>query len=189
MIKTIQKLMTPLSNRIVSMIARCIITAVDDSGKIQMVQIRTINGVVRDNVERFQDYGFTSVPHIDSEGFVSFVNGNTGHGLIVKIDNRTYRLKGLENGEVALYTDEDQEDHKHRIHFKRGGIIEVLANQVVINAATKARIESDTIEIHAKTELNLDCNGHGERWEPTHKESYAIGATGNNNAINAPEIP
>lgn len=165
------------------------VTAIDDNKDIQNVQIKLLDGEVHDAVERFQDYGFTCVPHTGSEGFAGFVAGIRSHGLIIKIDNRSYRLKGLANGEVALYTDEDQEAHKHRIHFKRGGIIEVLADQVVINAKTKARIESDEIEIHARSQLNLDCNGHGEKWLPTHKDSYTIGATGTAHNINAPEIP
>lgn len=189
MIRAINKLMAPIWRRMMMLIGRCVITVINDRTGIQSMQIKVLNGEVLDNVERFQDYGFTSVPLPGSEGFAVFASGLRSHGLIVKVDNREYRLKGLANGEVAVYTDEDRQGHGHRIHLRRGGVIEVLADQVIVNAKTKTRIESDEIEIHARSQLNLDCNGHGAKWLPTHKESYTIGATGNNNPINTPEVP
>ena len=127
MIKTIEKLMAPLKRRIMLMVGRCIVTAVNDSSGIQSMQIKTMFGMVRDSVERFQDYGFTSVPLVGSEGFVSFVAGNTGHGLVNKIDDRRYRPINLEDGEVCFYTDEDKAESDHRIYFKRGKEIHIVA--------------------------------------------------------------
>jgi phage baseplate assembly protein V len=129
MVKTIKKMLAPLQRRILLMVSRCIVTAVNDSNDIQSLQIRGAFGVVRDNVERFQDYGITSHPHINSEGFVSFAGGNTAHGLISKIDDRRYRPKNLEAGEVCFYTDEDKEESDHRIYFKRGKEIHIIAGE------------------------------------------------------------
>jgi phage gp45-like len=38
-----------------------------------------------------------------AEAVVLFVGGRREHGLVVAVDDRRYRLKGLEKGEVALY--------------------------------------------------------------------------------------
>lgn len=128
MLKKIEKIIEPLKRRILLMIGRCIVTAVNDDDAIQSLQIKTIGGVVLDNVERFQDYGYTSVPHIGAEGFVSFVGGNTAHGLVNKADDRRYRPTGLKPGEVAIY-----DDLGKTIILKRNGDIEVNAPRLLLN--------------------------------------------------------
>ena len=43
-------------------VARAVLNVVDDEGNMQRVQISLLEDEVIDDVERFQDYGFTSVP-------------------------------------------------------------------------------------------------------------------------------
>ena len=45
------------------MVSRAVIKMVDDSLKMQGVQISLLAGEVAEKVERFQEYGFTSHPH------------------------------------------------------------------------------------------------------------------------------
>ena len=127
MIRIINKLIAPLKRRVYLMIGRCMITAIDDSTDIQSMQIKSLDGEVHDGVERFQDYGFTSVPQKGSEGFAAFVAGIRAHGLMVKVDDRRYRPKNLQPGEVCFYTDEDKDSSDHRIIFKRGKEIHLIA--------------------------------------------------------------
>ena len=55
--------------------------------------------------------------------------------IVVAVDDRRYRLRSLQQGEVAIYTDEGD-----KIVLKRGGTIEVTA-------ATKLRVVSPLVEI------------------------------------------
>ncbi|SAI74562.1 phage baseplate assembly protein V [Bordetella ansorpii] len=99
-------------------IARALIGGVDDAGGLQTMQVRIQAGVVRDRVERFQQYGLTSVPYDDAESVALSVGGSTNHVIVISVDDRRYRLRGLSEGEVALYDDLGQV-----VHLTRGGII------------------------------------------------------------------
>lgn len=129
MIDVIRRMLAPLQTRIANMIARAVVSRVDDSKKMQIVQI-SMGDETHDDIERVQNYGFTSVPQEGAEAAVIFVGGGRDHGLAIAVDDRRYRVKGLQAGEVAVYTDQGD-----KIVIKRGGNIEVTAStKVVINA-------------------------------------------------------
>lgn len=112
------KLVAPLRRRVRLMISRAVLAAVNDAGGIQLVQVKLLDGEVCDGVERLQNYGFTSVPKAGAEGLMACVSGDRDHGIIVAMDDRRYRLKGLAAGEVALY-----DDLGHKVHLTRSGIV------------------------------------------------------------------
>ena len=126
-----------VANRMRMLIARGIVRVVRDAAGIQIVQVSAMKGETRAELERFQQYGFTSVPLPGAEAVVLFVGGDRAHGFVLSIDDRRYRLQPLEDGEVALYTDEGDS-----IVLRRDSKIEVTsANEVTIAAATKIRID------------------------------------------------
>lgn len=190
MIRELNKLMDPLRRRVRLMISRALLSVINDGGGIQIVQVKLLEGEVRDGVERIQNYGFTSVPIPGAEGVMACVSGNRDHGIVIAMDDKRYRIKALESGEVAVYTHLDKEDHKHRIIFKNDGSIECLAKNVLVKATETARIEGDVVKIHAKTKFQFDCNGHGQQWLPNKINTWQVGAIpGSTNNINPPEIP
>lgn len=127
MIEAIHKLTEDLRNRVRLTVGRAILAAVSDVGAIQTAQANLLADETQDDAERIQEYGYTSVPLPGAEAVMVFVGGNRDHGLIVATDDRRYRPRGLQPGEVVLYTDEDQQPGGHRIHFKRGNVIEIHA--------------------------------------------------------------
>lgn len=188
--KVINSMIAPMRRRVRLMVSRAILSAVNDAGGIQVVQVKLLADEVRDSVERFQNYGMTSVPLPGAEGVMVCVSGNRDHGIVIAMDDRRYRIKGLQAGEVALFTDEDKQDHKHRIIFKRGGEIQVLAKNISITATQTTRIEGDIVKIHAKSLYQFDCNGHGQKWLPTKIDTWQIGeVAGIAHPIAPPEIP
>lgn len=77
--------------------------------------------------EYFQHYGFTSRPLAGAEVIII----NEGNNYIgIASDDRRYRLQ-IQNGEVALYTDEGD-----KIHLKRNRIIDIVGGEAV-NVTTK----------------------------------------------------
>jgi phage baseplate assembly protein V len=117
-----------VARRVQMMLARAVLAGVSDAGGLQVLQLRLMAEEVKDGVERVQQYGLTSVPHAGAEAVVLFAGGNRDHGIVVAIDDRRYRLRGLANGEVALYDDQGQS-----IVLRRDRI-EVTAPRVVINS-------------------------------------------------------
>lgn len=116
------RLLRPLWQRMALMVGRAVLRLVDDGPGIQSVQVELLADEVRAEVERFQEYGFTSVPFPGAEVAAVAVGGSRDHLIVVAVDDRRYRMKGLQAGEVAIYTDEGD-----FVHLKRGGVIAVHA--------------------------------------------------------------
>jgi phage baseplate assembly protein V len=123
MIRAINKVTAPLARRVSLMVGRGVLALVNDAAKMQGVQVQLLSGEVRD-MERFQNYGLTSQPHAGAEVAAVFVGGNRNHGLVLAVDDRRYRLKGLQGGEVAL-----SDDLGHIIKLSRTGIVITGATQ------------------------------------------------------------
>jgi phage baseplate assembly protein V len=100
----LQKLLRPLHVRLSNLVSRGVVTRVTDSGKLQTLQLGLLSEETRDAVERFQQYGFTSVPIAGAEAVVLFVGGRRDHGLVVAVDDKRHRKSGLQAGEVAVYS-------------------------------------------------------------------------------------
>jgi phage baseplate assembly protein V len=115
---SIRQLLRPLQQRVSNLVARAVVNLVSDDVKMQVVQLTILEGETREGAERFQEYGFTSVPLEGAEAVVLSVGGRRDHLLVVAVDDRRNRLKDLVAGEVALYTDEGA-----KVHLKRGRIV------------------------------------------------------------------
>ena len=118
-----------LRGRIRNMVARAVISWVNDAAKAQAVQIELLADETQDSVERYQNYGFTSVPLPGAEAIVVFAGGLRSHGIVIATEDRRYRLLGMAEGEVALYDDLGQ-----KIHLTRDGIVIETAKPVTIRA-------------------------------------------------------
>lgn len=112
------------------------------------------DGTIADR-ELFQHYGYTSRPKAGAE--VIFIRQG-GQIIAIGSDDRRYRIS-LEDGEVALYTDEGD-----KVHLKRGRIIEIVGGEKVIattkiaevNAAISCTVTSPEVTVVASTKVTLD---------------------------------
>lgn len=90
--------------------------------------------------ELFQHYGFTSAPLAGAEYIAIPVGGNSKHTVVVASEDGRYRVT-LKDGEVALYSDEGD-----YVHLKRGRVVEVVTETLLVKAGTKVRFETPLIE-------------------------------------------
>jgi len=109
-----RKLVGPLQRSVRLMITRGVMTLVDDTTKTQEVQLNLLQGEVLSGLERFQQYGFTSVPFTGAEAIAAFIAGNRTQGVVLVVGDKRYRLTGLQGGEVALHDDQGQMIVIHR---------------------------------------------------------------------------
>ena len=120
------------------MVSRAVVAIVNDAFKLQGVQVTLQADQVADDVEHFQHYGFTSVPLAGAEGIALAVGGNTGHTVVINIDDRRYRLRSLAAGEVALY-----DDLGHSVVLTRAGIVVNGGGHLVrLTGLSKLRVEA-----------------------------------------------
>jgi phage baseplate assembly protein V len=140
----------PLRAAIRMMVARVVVLLVDDAPKLQGLQVSVLADETREGVERFQQYGFTSHPLPGAEGIAVGVSGSRDHLVVLAVDDRRYRLKSLQAGEVAIYTDEGD-----KIVLKRGGVIE-------LTSATKVSIVAPLVETtgHLQVAGNISSGGN-----------------------------
>lgn len=128
--QAVHLLTAPLRRRVMLLVGRAIVRLSNDAGGLQTCQLGLLAHETREGVERLQEYGFTSRPHDGAEAVAVFVGGNRDHGLVIAIDDRRYRLRELEQGEVALYDDLGQV-----VRLRRDGSVHVQASaQVVLEA-------------------------------------------------------
>ena len=118
MMRTLQKITNPIKRSLQLVVGRATILMTDDSPKLQTAQVLLLNDEIRDDVEVFQYYGLSSRPHNNAEAIVVSVGGNRDHGVVIAHGDRTSRVTGLANGEIALY-----DDLGRTIKLTRNGIV------------------------------------------------------------------
>jgi len=144
----LNKILNSMRNRILNLVGRAVIKAVNDSKGLQRLQLMVNAEEVLDDIERVQEYGFASNPKVGAEGVVLFLGGDKSHGIVIATDDRRYRMK-VSSGKVALYDDEGQ-----YVYIKTGGVIEAKANTKVL--ATCPLFETSS---NAKIGGNLEVVG------------------------------
>lgn len=145
----LQRLLRPLGKQLANLVSRAVVSRVDDGTKFQTLQVKAGVDEVRDGLERFQQYGLTSVPAPDAEAVVLFVGGRRDVGYVVAVDDRRYRPTGLAEGEVALYNKAGA-----LVVLKADGSIEVnpAPGQVV-----KLAGEADAVALASKVAAELEA--------------------------------
>ena len=122
---------TPLNTSIRSFTAggaRSVVDQVDDTKAMQEMGGNFMFNEVRKAIEAPQNYGFTSVVRdadkgsdgkisASAETFISFMGGNRSFPVSGPMDDRRYRLKELQKGDVAIF------DYlQHQLHFNNDGV-------------------------------------------------------------------
>ncbi|TFF37412.1 phage baseplate assembly protein V [Pseudomonas sp. RIT623] len=133
------------------MIARGTVALASAGNMLQSLQMRLTAGEVKDGLEHFEPYGFTSHPKSGAEGIALFLGGDRSHGVVVCVADRRFRLKELEAGEVALYTDEGD-----TFVFKRGRVVELDTMTLKVKAGTAVEFDTPLIKTTGRIESTGD---------------------------------
>jgi phage gp45-like len=167
MIDLINRMTEDLRGKVRLMVGRAVIAVINDSGPIQTAQAQLLADEVQDDAERIQEYGFTSVPLSGAEAVVAFVGGNRDHGLIIAVDDRRYRLKGLPGGEVAIYDDQGQ-----KVHLTRDGIvIDGAGKDVTIQNAPTVHMGGN-LAVAGNIIAQGDVSDHGNKSMAAMRNAY-----------------
>ena len=161
-------------------IERGTITASKNNDQLRELQVQLQDNYVQDELEHLEPYGFSSEPHCDkqTDAMVAFLGNQRGHGIVLSVTDRRYRITQMKTGEVCIY-----DDKKRHVYLKQDGIeidgadspITVkTTNSVTINAAaninlnasanvsikaSQISLDADNINITAKS--NVTVNGSG----------------------------
>lgn len=126
-------------------------------------------GEVRDKLEHFEPYGFTSAPKKDGEAecLAIFFNGDRSHGVVACVTDRRYRPKTLKEGEVCIFDDLGRYVYLSRdgirIEGKASPITVTAEGDISITSSQKVLVTAAQAEITAKlTKINGDCEILGQ---------------------------
>lgn len=141
-IRDVQKLLAPLQRRLRLIADRAIVTLVNDALQRQNLQLKVLADEGADDVERFQNYGHTSVPPEGSEAIVLGLGGARAGLVAIAVEHKGFRPKGLEAGDSCLYHLEG-----HNLTFGKDGLAALSAKSVITTA------EEQTLTISPENEI------------------------------------
>lgn len=133
------RLLEPLRRRMATLIGRCILTALDSGPGVQSATITIMADETMRGVEYVEPYGYTSRALPGAEGVVLNVGAQRGACVALNLGNRQFRLRGLQTGEVALYTDEGD-----KLVFERGNTVHLTTRHLVADVADDATVNVGT---------------------------------------------
>lgn len=128
-----------LYQRFQAMVALGRVTASDDRGPTQMLQVRFGETDIRDGIGAVTMYGVASRPLPGADAVVVMVGGNRSDGLVIATGDRRYKIQ-LAPGEVALHTDEGD-----AVHLKRGRVVKIIAGSRLEIDAPLVQVTGDVI--------------------------------------------
>lgn len=132
----IEKLLAPIKRRITGMVTRALVSGIVEDLQRQNIQVQIHSDESADNIERFQNYGMSSVPPTGSEAILAALGGNFGNLVALAVEDKKVRPKG-EIGDVFLYHLED-----HQIRLTKDGKIVVRATDIIFEVANSLTIIS-----------------------------------------------
>ena len=130
MLEILNRLLEPIRNKIILMIAKALVTNSNDATGIQLVQVDLGNGEKIDSVERIQNFGFTGNPPDNSEALLLFLGGNREHPVCIAVDSSDKRI-GVNKGDVVVYNSNGSKV------FLNGTTIKIEANGIDIGTTVK----------------------------------------------------
>lgn len=152
------RMLTGLGRRLRLLVDRAVVRIVTDSLGRQNLQVQTLADDTSDDVERFQNYGLTSVPPVGSEAIVLAIGGRREGLVAIAVEDKRCRPKGLKDGEVRLY----HADGQSFISLKAGGVIEVTGKSINYTASESFAITTKQLDVKGPTNFTKDISVAGK---------------------------
>jgi phage baseplate assembly protein V len=138
-----------------STIERGTITASKNDDQLRELQVQLQDNYVQDELEHLEPYGFSSEPHCDKEtdAMVAFLGNQRGHGIVLSVTDRRYRITQMKTGEVCIY-----DDKKRHVYLKEDGIeIDGADSPITVKTTDSVKVTAGkTVIIKASQDINLN---------------------------------
>ena len=134
-----------LMQQIFDLVSRAVVKAKRPDRAMRTLQSEHLAGDVREDVEHFEPYGFTSEPHLGAEVLATSINGDRNHTIAIIVSDRRYRIKELKDGEVAMY-----DDLGKVVYFKREELlVDAKDAPVQVVSGSKVTIKAPEVVVDA----------------------------------------
>jgi phage baseplate assembly protein V len=116
----VQRIIGTLRSKVFLSAGRGTLKTSDNSKSTAKMQGEFLKDEIISDIEKMEDYGFSSRPEEGAQIVAIFIDGNREQGLVVRSHDRRYRPVDLQPGEACMY-------HKDgsRVTMKANGDIEL----------------------------------------------------------------
>ena len=154
-VQDIQRILRPLRTKVSLLVGRAILAAVNDAEMTQKLKLSLLSDEVATDVERFEEYGFSTYPLEGAEAVAAFLNGNRDHGIVLCVHDRRHRPQDMEEGEVKLYTHEGA-----HLWLKQDRNLELSGNDMLVQLSGGATVEvSGDATVTVGGDLSAEVSG------------------------------
>ena len=135
-----------------NLLSRAVVVLKEGSRGLRKLQTLHLAEELRNNVEHFEPYGFTSEAHVNAEALTVSLDGDRDHTIAVVVTDRRYRPTGLADGEVCVF-----DDLGRKVFLSRSGIV-VEGVDSSVTVRTTAAVDVDAPTVHMTGNLIVDGN-------------------------------
>jgi phage baseplate assembly protein V len=116
----VSRMMESLRKKTFLMVGRGELKTSDASKNTAKMQGEFLKDEIISDIEKMEDYGFSSCPEAGAQIVAIFIDGNREQGLVIRSHDRKYKPTDLQPGEACMY-------HKNgsRVTMKADGSIEI----------------------------------------------------------------
>ncbi|MBS4768127.1 phage baseplate assembly protein V [Turicimonas muris] len=140
------------------LINRAVVSAKNGSKKLRILQVQILGGDIRESVEHFEPYGFTSEIHPGAEAVAISLGGDRDQTLAIVVTDRRYRPTGLKDGEVCIFDDLDR-----KIFLSRDGIrVEGVSSPVTVSTSASVTVDAPLTKCTGNLEVQGNIVAKGE---------------------------
>lgn len=145
-------------NLVTALINRAVVGAKNGARKLRTLQIELLDGDVRQPVEHFEPYGFTSEPLQDAEALAVSLGGDRDHTIALVVTDRRYRPVNLKDGEVVVF-----DDLGRKVFLSRDGIkVEGVASPVTVKTTASVLVDAPLTKCTGNLEVGGNIVAAGE---------------------------
>lgn len=151
----LRRFVQPIVTKLRLLISRGEVKLVDDSKKMQALQVELLEDELHDEIEHFQEFGFTSHPLEGAEVLYLSVGANRDAGVVVCVSDRRFRPKNMAPGDVCLYTEDGERVYLNKaddvVHIGAKAAAEFIAQAAKTDTAIQNLQVAFDAHIHTTT--------------------------------------
>lgn len=135
-------------------IVRSTVTGAKPELELRELQTLYNSTSVQDDMEHLEPYGFTSEPFTDgqTDAVNLYFDDERNHGVVINVADRRYRIKNMQQGEVAIYDDKGR-----HIYIKRD-CIEIDGVSTPVNVKTSGTVNVTAPTVNITGNVNIKGN-------------------------------
>ena len=127
-----KRLLRDVARRVMLVAGRAVLRLTDDATRLQTLQVDALPGETLDGVERLQPYGLSGHALPGADVLLLSMGGQRQHSIAAVVDDRRYRPREIEEGEVVVYSHLNTDDVPHCVHLLENGQIHLKTGRTTL---------------------------------------------------------